>query len=120
MDAIAAALEKQGLGRKRVQYRLRDWGISRQRYWGCPIPIIHCGACGEVPVPDEQLPVVLPEDLVPDGSGNPLAKSPAFYECRCPKCGEPARRETDTMDTFVDSSWYFMRYACPDAPRHGG
>jgi leucyl-tRNA synthetase len=115
VDAIAAALEKNGLGRKRVQYRLRDWGISRQRYWGCPIPIIHCGACGEVPVPDEQLPVVLPEDLVPDGSGNPLARSPAFYECRCPKCGGAARRETDTMDTFVDSSWYFMRYACADA-----
>jgi leucyl-tRNA synthetase len=115
VDAIAAALENKGLGRKRVQYRLRDWGISRQRYWGCPIPIIHCGACGEVPVPDEQLPVVLPEDLVPDGSGNPLAKSPAFYECRCPRCGGPARRETDTMDTFVDSSWYFMRYACADA-----
>jgi leucyl-tRNA synthetase len=116
IDAIAAALEKKGLGRKRVQYRLRDWGISRQRYWGCPIPIIHCAACGVVPVPDEQLPVLLPEDLVPDGSGNPLARSPAFYECRCPKCGGPARRETDTMDTFVDSSWYFLRYACPDAP----
>ncbi|HSY06576.1 MAG TPA: leucine--tRNA ligase [Steroidobacteraceae bacterium] len=116
VDAIAAALEKKGLGRKRVQYRLRDWGVSRQRYWGCPIPIIHCATCGEVPVPEEQLPVLLPEDLVPDGSGNPLAKSPAFYECRCPKCGQPARRETDTMDTFVDSSWYFMRYACPDAP----
>jgi leucyl-tRNA synthetase len=114
VDAIAAALESKGLGRKRVQFRLRDWGISRQRYWGCPIPIIHCGACGEVPVPDEQLPVVLPEDLVPDGSGNPLTKSPAFYECRCPRCGKAARRETDTMDTFVDSSWYFMRYACPD------
>jgi leucyl-tRNA synthetase len=115
VDAIATALEKKGLGRKRVQYRLRDWGISRQRYWGCPIPIIHCGACGAVPVPDEQLPVVLPEDLVPDGSCNPLARFAAFYECTCPKCGQPARRETDTMDTFVDSSWYFMRYACPDA-----
>ncbi|MGH8266077.1 MAG: leucine--tRNA ligase, partial [Steroidobacteraceae bacterium] len=117
VDAIAAALEKKGLGKKRVQYRLRDWGISRQRYWGCPIPIVHCGACGEVPVPEDELPVVLPEDLVPDGSGNPLAKSPAFYECSCPKCGAAARRETDTMDTFVDSSWYFMRYACPDAAR---
>jgi leucyl-tRNA synthetase len=117
VDAIAAALAKQGLGAKRVQYRLRDWGISRQRYWGCPIPLIHCPGCGVVPVPDEQLPVVLPEDLVPDGSGNPLAKSRAFYECTCPKCGQSARRETDTMDTFVDSSWYFMRYACPDASR---
>ncbi len=117
MDAIAAALEKKGLGRKRVQYRLRDWGISRQRYWGCPIPIIHCGACGEVAVPDGDLPVRLPEDLVPDGSGNPLARSAAFYECTCPRCGAPARRETDTMDTFVDSSWYFMRYACADAAR---
>jgi leucyl-tRNA synthetase len=113
-DAIAAALEKKGLGRKRVQYRLRDWGISRQRYWGCPIPIVHCESCGEVPVPDEQLPVVLPEDLVPDGSGNPLARSASFYQCACPKCGRSARRETDTMDTFVDSSWYFIRYACPD------
>jgi leucyl-tRNA synthetase len=115
MDAIATALEHKGLGRKRVQYRLRDWGISRQRYWGCPIPIIHCGACGVVPVPDDQLPVLLPEDLVPDGSGNPLARSPSFYECQCPRCGQRARRETDTMDTFVDSSWYFLRYACPDA-----
>jgi leucyl-tRNA synthetase len=115
VDAIAARLAAKGLGAKRVQYRLRDWGISRQRYWGCPIPIIHCEACGAVPVPDEQLPVVLPENLVPDGSGNPLAKYPAFYRCTCPKCGGPARRETDTMDTFVDSSWYFMRYACPDA-----
>ena len=101
----------------RVQYRLRDWGISRQRYWGCPIPIIHCGTCGEVPVPDEQLPVALPENLVPDGSGNPLAKSAAFYACTCPKCGKPARRETDTLDTFVDSSWYFVRYACADQTR---
>jgi leucyl-tRNA synthetase len=117
VDAIAASLEKRGLGKKRVQYRLRDWGISRQRYWGCPIPLIHCGSCGEVPVPDDQLPVRLPEDLVPDGSGNPLAKSQAFYQCTCPRCGGPARRETDTMDTFVDSSWYYMRYACPDQDR---
>jgi leucyl-tRNA synthetase len=117
VDAIAAALEEKGLGSKRVQFRLRDWGISRQRYWGCPIPIIHCGACGELPVPDEQLPVVLPEDLVPDGSGNPLSKSPAFYQVKCPKCGAAARRETDTMDTFVDSSWYFMRYACANDAR---
>ena len=114
VDAIAAALDARGLGRKRVQYRLRDWGISRQRYWGCPIPLIHCERCGEVPVPDSQLPVVLPEDLVPDGSGNPLAKDPSFWRCKCPTCGGDARRETDTMDTFVDSSWYFLRYACAD------
>ncbi len=114
VDAIAADLEAKDLGNKRVQYRLRDWGISRQRYWGCPIPLIHCADCGVVPVPDDQLPVVLPQDLVPDGSGNPLAKTPSFYECSCPKCGKAARRETDTMDTFVDSSWYYARYACPD------
>ena len=115
IDAIALALEKKGLGRKRTQWRLRDWGISRQRYWGCPVPMIHCAKCGEVPVPDEDLPVVLPEGLVPDGSGNPLNKTPSFYECKCPRCGADARRETDTMDTFVDSSWYFLRFACPDA-----
>ncbi len=114
VDAIAAALENRGLGARRIHYRLRDWGISRQRYWGCPIPIIHCAVCGQVPVPEDQLPVRLPETLVPDGSGNPLAKTPSFYECSCPKCGRAARRETDTMDTFVDSSWYFLRYACPD------
>ncbi|HKX53252.1 MAG TPA: leucine--tRNA ligase [Nitrosospira sp.] len=114
VDAIAAGLQQKGLGEKRVHYRLRDWGISRQRYWGCPIPLIYCDACGVVPVPDDQLPVVLPEDLVPDGSGNPLAKTPSFYECSCPRCGQPARRETDTMDTFVDSSWYYIRYACTD------
>ncbi|MDR4521407.1 MAG: leucine--tRNA ligase [Nitrosomonas sp.] len=114
VDAIAAALQAKGLGSKRVQYRLRDWGISRQRYWGCPIPLVHCENCGVVPVPDDQLPVVLPQDLVPDGSGNPLGKTPSFYECACPKCGQPARRETDTMDTFVDSSWYYARYTCPD------
>jgi leucyl-tRNA synthetase len=112
VDAIAVALKQKGLGEKRVHYRLRDWGISRQRYWGCPIPLIYCDACGVIPVPDDQLPVVLPEDLVPDGAGNPLAKTPSFYECLCPGCGKPARRETDTMDTFVDSSWYYIRYAC--------
>ncbi|MBX9635970.1 leucine--tRNA ligase [Nitrosomonas sp.] len=117
VDAIAVVLEQKGLGSKRVHYRLRDWGISRQRYWGCPIPLIHCTDCGVVPVPDDQLPVVLPQDLVPDGSGNPLAKTPSFYECACPKCGKAARRETDTMDTFVDSSWYYARYACPDQNR---
>ena len=111
VDAITAALEQCGLGRKRVQWRLRDWGISRQRYWGCPIPLIHCTRCGEVPVPEADLPVRLPEDLVPDGSGNPLAKCEAFLRVACPRCGQAARRETDTMDTFVDSSWYFLRFA---------
>jgi len=113
-QAIAAALSQRSLGAARVQWRLRDWGISRQRYWGCPIPLIHCEQCGEVPVPDAQLPVRLPEELVPDGSGNPLAKHEPFLHCRCPQCGAPARRETDTMDTFVDSSWYFLRFASQD------
>jgi leucyl-tRNA synthetase len=116
VDAIAADLAAMGLGEKQTTYRLRDWGISRQRYWGTPIPIIHCDACGEVPVPDEDLPVILPEDCIPDGSGNPLAKRADFLRTDCPRCRGPARRETDTMDTFVDSSWYFMRYTCPDAP----
>ena len=114
VDAVAADLLARGLGTKQLQWRLRDWGISRQRYWGTPIPLIHCAACGIVPVPDDQLPVVLPEDCVPDGSGNPLAKRPDFLDVPCPKCGQAARRETDTMDTFVDSSWYYLRYACPD------
>ena len=114
VDAIAADLKAQGLGEKQVLYRLRDWGISRQRYWGCPIPIVHCAKCGEVGVPDEQLPVVLPEDCVPDGTGNPLGKRADFVNTTCPKCGSAARRETDTMDTFLDSSWYYLRFACPD------
>ena len=111
VDAIAADVAAKNIGEKKVQWRLRDWGISRQRYWGCPIPIIHCDDCGSVPVPDDQLPVKLPEDCVPDGSGNPLHKRLDFLHVDCPKCGKPARRETDTMDTFVDSSWYYARYA---------
>jgi len=122
VDAVAAALEHRGLGGKQTTWRLRDWGISRQRYWGTPIPIVHCDGsgpgsadpgCGVVPVPEKDLPVVLPEDLIPDGSGNPLARHGAFLNVACPKCGRPARRETDTMDTFVDSAWYFMRYCDP-------
>ena len=115
VDAIAADLKAKKLGDKQTTYRLRDWGISRQRYWGTPIPIIHCESCGSVPVPYEDLPVVLPEDLVPDGTGNPLGKDERFLKCECPQCGKPARRETDTMDTFVDSAWYYMRYCSPDA-----
>ena len=112
-DTIGAKLQSLGAGEPKTQYRLRDWGISRQRYWGCPIPIIHCDACGDVPVPAEQLPVVLPEDVIPDGSGSPLAKMPEFYETQCPKCGGHAKRETDTMDTFMESSWYQFRYMSP-------
>ncbi|WP_445114951.1 leucine--tRNA ligase [Acinetobacter sp. WZC-1] len=113
-DAVLAKLEPQGLASSKVQFRLRDWGVSRQRYWGCPIPMINCEKCGQVPVPEEQLPVILPTDVVPDGSGNPLNKMPEFYETTCPNCGGHARRETDTLDTFVESSWYYARYASPD------
>ena len=113
VDAVAADLQAKRLGEKKTTWRLRDWGISRQRYWGTPIPMIHCDDCGAVPVPEKDLPVVLPPDLVPDGSGNPLNKSAQFLNVSCPKCGKPSQRETDTMDTFVDSSWYFMRYCDP-------
>ncbi len=113
VDAVAADLAAQGLGEKKTTWRLRDWGVSRQRYWGTPIPIIHCAEHGAVPVPEKDLPVVLPEDLIPDGSGNPLNKCESFLNVPCPVCGAPSRRETDTMDTFVDSSWYFMRYCDP-------
>ena len=125
VDALAAALAAKGLGEKKTTWRLRDWGVSRQRYWGTPIPLIHCAGsggpesgdpgCGAVPVPYADLPVVLPEDLSPDGSGNPLNKCEAFLNVACPRCGKPARRETDTLDTFVDSAWYFMRYCSPDS-----
>lgn len=113
-DAIATDLAAKNWGEKKVQFRLRDWGISRQRYWGCPIPIIHCPSCGDVPVPESQLPVVLPENVTITGVGSPLAKMPEFYATTCPQCGGAARRETDTMDTFVESSWYYARYASPD------
>ncbi len=114
-EAISSALSAIDLGKKRTQYRLRDWGVSRQRYWGCPIPIIHCAKCGEVPVPATQLPVVLPVDVVMDGVGSPIKKDPMFYETSCPTCGGQAKRETDTLDTFFESSWYFARYASFDS-----
>lgn len=114
VNAVAHALQQKGLGEKKTTWRLRDWGVSRQRYWGTPIPIIHCEEHGAVPVPEKDLPVVLPQDCIPDGSGNPLHKHEGFHAgVTCPVCGKPARRETDTMDTFVDSSWYFMRYCDP-------
>jgi len=121
-EAVARRLEGEKLGNmavaaRQVNYRLRDWGISRQRYWGCPIPVIHCAACGVVPVPDADLPVVLPEDVDFDEPGNPLDRHPTWKHVACPSCGGPARRETDTMDTFVDSSWYFARFTAPDADR---
>ncbi|WP_366144664.1 leucine--tRNA ligase [uncultured Cardiobacterium sp.] len=112
-DAIGAALGKSGAGEEKTQYRLRDWGISRQRYWGCPIPIIHDAAGRDLPVDDRDLPVALPENIIPDGSGSPLAKDPAYYQTTDAN-GQPARRETDTMDTFVESSWYFFRYMSPN------
>ena len=117
VNQVASMLAAQNLGEKKTTFRLRDWGVSRQRYWGTPIPIIHCEEHGPVPVPEQDLPVVLPEDCVPDGSGNPLVKHEGFHAgVTCPICGKAARRETDTMDTFVDSSWYFMRYCDPTNP----
>jgi leucyl-tRNA synthetase len=119
-ERVAEYIEQQSFGQKTINFRIKDWGISRQRYWGTPIPMIHCPGCGVVPVPYEDLPVVLPLDLdFTYGARSPLAEAPAFYEVPCPRCGQPARRETDTMDTFVDSSWYFERYTSPrtdDAP----
>jgi leucyl-tRNA synthetase len=114
-NAIADHFEKTGRGSRKVNYRLRDWGVSRQRYWGTPIPIIYCDDCDAVPVPEDQLPVILPEDVVVKGTGSPLKDMPEFVNVPCPKCGKDARRETDTFDTFVESSWYFARYACPDS-----
>jgi leucyl-tRNA synthetase len=111
-DAIAEHLSNENKGCKRVNFRLRDWGVSRQRYWGCPIPIVNCPECGAVPVPEEQLPVVLPEEVAFDGVGSPIKRMPEFYETTCPKCGGKAERETDTFDTFMESSWYYARYAC--------
>ena len=113
VKSIYSDLKKNQLGEKKISYRLRDWGISRQRYWGTPIPIIHCKKCGDVPVPEKDLPVILPEDCIPDGSGNLLEKNEDFFKVNCPVCRSPSRRETDTMDTFVDSSWYYMRYCSP-------
>ena len=113
-DKILTQLEPKGLGKKTINYRLRDWGVSRQRYWGCPIPVINCADCGTVPVPENQLPVVLPLDVVPDGRGNPLNNLTSFTDVNCPCCGKPAKRETDTFDTFVESSWYYARFASPN------
>lgn len=115
--AIAEKFEAEGRGKRTVNYRLRDWGVSRQRYWGTPIPIVYCDDCGAQTVPEDQLPVVLPEDVELTGVGSPLKSMPEFYETECPKCGKPAKRETDTFDTFVESSWYFSRYACPDSDK---
>ena len=113
-EAIVGDFEHEGKGKRVVNYRLRDWGVSRQRYWGCPIPVINCKKCGTVPVPDEQLPVVLPEDISFEGVTSPIKKMPNFFKVNCPQCGGPAERETDTFDTFMESSWYYARFCCPN------
>jgi len=110
-NALAERFEAAGKGRRQVNYRLRDWGVSRQRYWGTPVPIIHCDDCGSLPVPAEDLPVKLPEDVAIDASGSPLGRMSEFVDVACPSCGKAARRDTDTFDTFVESSWYFARFA---------
>ena len=114
LEKIAHVFQEKGIGQKQVHYRLRDWGVSRQRYWGTPIPIIYCKKCGTIPVLEKDLPVTLPEDVTPQGIGSPLANLPEFYRVNCPRCGQTAQRETDTFDTFVESSWYYLRYTCPD------
>ncbi len=114
-DRVADLAEQRGIGRRQINYRLRDWGVSRQRYWGCPVPVIHCPACGAVPVPDDQLPVLLPEDVTFMGVQSPLKSLPEWSNAECPKCGAMGERETDTFDTFVESSWYYARYCTPGA-----
>ena len=114
-EALAERFERKGQGQRRVNYRLRDWGVSRQRYWGCPIPVIYCDKCGAVPVPEDQLPVLLPEDVVLEGTGSPIKADPEWRKCQCPECGADAERETDTFDTFMESSWYYARYTSPGA-----
>ncbi|MEQ4575942.1 MAG: leucine--tRNA ligase [Gammaproteobacteria bacterium] len=114
-EALAERFERQGRGQRRVNYRLRDWGVSRQRYWGCPIPVIYCDSCGAVPVPEDQLPVVLPENVEFSGTGSPIKADPEWRKTTCPECGKPAERETDTFDTFMESSWYYARYTSPGA-----
>src|SRR6185437_15499168 len=115
LDALATRFERDGSGSRRVNWRLRDWGVSRQRYWGCPIPVIYCPKCGAVPVPEDQLPVVLPEDVAFSGVQSPIKADPEWRKCACPQCGGPAERETDTFDTFMESSWYYARYTSPGA-----
>ncbi|MEQ1524852.1 MAG: class I tRNA ligase family protein, partial [Aestuariivirga sp.] len=114
-EEVARRFEASGIGERKVNFRLRDWGVSRQRYWGCPVPVIHCPTCKIVPVPKADLPVTLPEDVTFDKPGNPLVHHPTWKHVKCPKCGGRATRETDTFDTFIDSSWYYARFCSPNA-----